>query len=486
MLFNSINYIFFLLPITCVVYYLFLKHRLVIASKIWLVLVSIVFYSWYDPKYTTLLLLSMLGNFIIGSSFNAKIFENKKNRKKLLIFGLTANILLLGYFKYANFFIDNVNYIFHSHIEIAKIILPLGISFFTFTQIAYLVDAYKNEAKEYDFLSYMLFVTFFPHLIAGPILHHKEMMPQFNEVKRKVLRYKNIVIGGLGLFIIGLFKKVCIADTLSLYVANGYSPETSLSMIEAWIVMLSYTFQIYFDFSAYTDMAIGSAKMLNIDLPQNFNSPYKAISVQDFWKRWHMTLSRFLRDYIYIPLGGNRKGELRAYTNLVLTMLIGGLWHGASWLFVIWGGLHGFAQVINKLWQKTKIELPKWLAIFITFMFVNLTWIVFRAETLEQAKKIYSALFNINNFVIPKTYHLDLTFKTITDNNINYENILIMLPLAFILVFLCNNSQEIIRTIKLDNRTKAISFAILTAIIFLVCLLKMVTNSYSEFIYFNF
>lgn len=484
MLFNSINYILLFLPITCVVYYLLLKQKLIVASKIWLVFASIVFYGWYDPQYTSLLLLSMLGNFIIGTSFNAPVFQSIKNRKILLIFGLVANILLLGYFKYANFFIDNVNIIFHSHIEIAKIVLPLGISFFTFTQIAYLVDAYKNEAKEYDFLSYMLFVTFFPHLIAGPILHHKEMMPQFNEVKRKVLKYKNFLVSGIGLFLIGLFKKVCIADTLSLYVANGYAGETNLSMLEAWIVMLSYTFQIYFDFSAYTDMAIGSAKILNIDLPQNFNSPYKAISVQDFWKRWHMTLSRFLRDYIYIPLGGNRNGEIRTYTNLVLTMLIGGLWHGASWLFVIWGGLHGFAQCINKLWQKTKIEMPRSLAILITFLFVNLTWVIFRAETWEQANKIYSGLFNFSNFVIPKTVHLNFIFKTATTTT--YENVLFILPLAFILVFFCNNSQQIVSKIKIDTKIKAIVYAVCCSILLLLCLVKITTNHYSEFIYFNF
>ena len=484
MLFNSINYIFFLLPITCIVYYILLKSKLITASKIWLVFVSIIFYSWYDPKYTTLLLLSMLGNFVVGSCFNAKLFQNNKNRKGLLIFGLTANILLLGYYKYANFFIDNVNYLLSTHIEIAKIILPLGISFFTFTQIAYLVDAYKNEAKEYDFLSYMLFVTFFPHLIAGPILHHKEMMPQFNDIKRKVLRYRNIV-SGIGLFLIGLFKKVCIADIFAVYVANGYNSVLEISTLEAWIVMLSYTMQIYFDFSAYTDMALGSAKMLNIDLPQNFNSPYMAISVQDFWKRWHMTLSRFLRDYIYIPLGGNRNGEIKTYTNLVLTMLIGGLWHGASWLFVIWGGLHGLAQCINKLWQKTKIEMPKVLAIFITFMFINLTWIVFRAETLDQANKIYKALFNFGNFILPKIHHLDILFN-LSDQTIKYENILLMLPLGLIIVFACSNSSQIISKLKIDSKKKAVIYAIVAGLLFLFSLTKMITNNYSEFIYFNF
>lgn len=483
MLFNSINYIFFLLPITCIIYYLLLKQKLIIASKIWLVFISIVFYSWYDPKYTSLLLLSILGNYIVGNIFSAKTFQNNKKRKYLLLFGLTANILLLGYYKYANFFIDNINYLFATHIEIAKIILPLGISFFTFTQITYLVDIYKNKTKECNFLNYILFVTFFPHLIAGPILHHKEIIPQFDDIKRKILKYKNIT-SGIGLFLIGLFKKVYLADNFSLYVANGYSSALDLSILEGWIIMISYTLQIYFDFSAYTDMALGSAKMLNIDLPQNFNSPYKAISIQDFWKRWHITLSKFLKDYVYIPLGGNKDGEFKTYANIILTMLLAGLWHGASWLFVIWGALHGLAQCANKLWQKTKIEMPKTLAVFITFMFINFTWVIFRAESLEQANKIYKALFDFNSFIMPKFHYLNLVFNN--NHTTIYKNALLLLPLGLIIIFLCNNSSQIIKKLKINSENKAAFYAIVGSILFLFCLTKITTSSYSEFIYFNF
>lgn len=482
MLFNSLHYIFLFLPAVIVVYYFFLKRKNIIFSKLWLVISSILFYSWYDPKYTILLITSMLINFSLGSCFSKEFFTVQKHRKTLLIFAVAVNICILGYFKYMNFFIDNVNYIFHSSIHIAKIVLPLGISFFTFTQIAYLADAYKNESKEYSFLNYALFVTFFPHLIAGPILHHKEMMPQFDEVKRKLLNYKNLALG-IFLFTIGLFKKTCIADMLSLYVANGYSQSAELTVLEAWGIMFCYTFQIYFDFSGYTDMALGSAKMLNIDLPINFNSPYKAISVQDFWKRWHMTLSRFLRDYIYIPLGGNRKGEFRTYCNLLATMLIGGLWHGASWLFVIWGGLHGLAQCIHKLYLKTKYQFPKSLAIFITFMFVNFTWIIFRAENMNQVKKIFSALFNFHNFELPRIYHLDFVFRT---TNHTYPWILLILPMAFIIVFLFMNSNEIIQKINFRYRKKSVLIGLIMAIIFIICIIKTCSSSYSEFIYFNF
>lgn len=230
-------------------------------------------------------------------------------------------------------------------------------------------------------------------------------------------------------------------------------------------------------------MAIGSAKMLNIDLPINFNSPYKAISVQDFWKRWHITLSRFLRDYIYIPLGGNRKGELKMYSNLITTMLIGGLWHGASWLFVIWGGLHGLAQCANKLWQKTGIELPKAVSIFITFVFINLTWIIFRAENLEQVKKIYFSLINFTCFVIPKTNHLDFIFR---NNEHRYSDILFILPLALLLVFFCPNSQEIMSKIKIKNLKNAVFYGIIFALLFLITIFKLKSTNYTEFIYFNF
>lgn len=482
MLFNSFSYIFAFLPIVIVVYHILLKYRLIFASKIWLIFSSIIFYSWWDSKYTMLLLLSMLANFAIGSSFYAKIFQDINKRKCLLIFGIVMNIAILGYYKYANFFIDNINQLFHCNITFAKIILPLGISFFTFTQITYLVDTYKKEADEYSFVNYLLFVTFFPHLIAGPILHHKEIMPQFNDLKRKVLRYNNI-IKGLFLFIIGLFKKVCIADVLSLYVANGYSADADISILEAWIVMISYTLQIYFDFSGYCDMALGSAKMLNIDLPVNFNSPYKSISVQDFWRRWHMTLSRFLRDYIYIPLGGSRNGEFKTHKNILITMLIAGLWHGASWMFVLWGAVHGIAQCIHKLYLKTKIQIPKIFAIFITFMFINFSWIIFRAENFNQAKKIYKALFDINNFVIPKTYHFDFLFAGSQDY---YTRILLVLPAAMILIFLCKNSNEIVNNLNINSQRKAIKYAIIFAITFIFCILQLCISSYSEFIYFNF
>lgn len=481
MLFNSIEYIFLFLPIVVIIYFLLLQKHLVVASKIWLIISSICFYGWYDPKYTFLLIFSMLINFTIGNSFHRKIFQSFTKRKILLWVGLIFNILLLGYYKYANFFVDNINYIFKSDIHIAKIILPLGISFFTFTQIAYLVDEYKKEASEYNIVNYMLFVTFFPHLIAGPILHHKEIIPQFSELSRKILNYKNLSFG-ISLFIIGLFKKVIIADSLSEYVNIGYNINTQLSMLESWIVMLSYTLQIYFDFSGYTDMALGSAKMLNIDLPKNFNSPYKAVSIQDFWRRWHITLSRFLKDYIYIPLGGNRQGERRTYFNLITTMLIGGLWHGASWMFVLWGGVHGLALSINRFYSRHFKEPKKWISILVTFIFLNITWVIFRAENFTQVKRIIFNLFNFQNFVIPKTFGLTFEFNDIN----NYNNILVVLPIALLVVFCLPNSNQIVEKLKFKNIKTSIILAIVFYMLFISIILKMAIMPYSEFIYFNF
>jgi len=312
LLFNSYEFIFAFLPITFFVYFYLNSKRLTEASKAFLVFASLFFYSWWNIAYLPLILGSILFNFAIGSTIS-KMNTVKSNTKKgvsqkmLLTFGIISNILLLGYFKYMDFFIANINTLLHTQLDMMHIILPLGISFFTFTQIAYLVDTYRNEVKEMDYLNYTLFVTFFPHLLAGPILHHKEMMPQFDSLRSKVINYKNIA-AGLFLFSIGIFKKVVIADTFAVWATAGFDTAETLNLLEAWATSLSYTFQLYFDFSGYTDMAIGVALLFNIKLPINFNSPYKATSIQDFWRRWHITLSRFLRDYIYIPLGGNRGG----------------------------------------------------------------------------------------------------------------------------------------------------------------------------------
>lgn len=380
----------------------------------------------------------------------------------------------MGYFKYADFFILNANFIFGSEFEFLKLTLPLAISFFTFQQIAYLVDSYKGETKEYDFLSYALFVSFFPQLIAGPIVHHKEMMPQFAKLKNKVKNHGNILLG-LFIFSMGLFKKVVIADTFAVYATQGFDKMEVLEFFTAWQTSLSYTFQLYFDFSGYCDMAIGAALLFNIRLPINFNSPYKACDIQDFWRRWHITLGRFLRDYIYIPLGGNRGGLTRTCLNLFATFLIGGIWHGAGWTFIFWGFLHGIALVIHRLWLLTKIKLPKILAWIITFNFVNFAWVFFRANSFEDALKVLKGMVGVNGVKFDKI--LNLTDKAI---NLNLSFLALYLILAFVLVLCFKNSLQI-----LENKPK-ISNTIYFAIIFLIALLSMSISKYSEFIYFNF
>lgn len=487
MLFNSYEFIFFFLPITFFVYFWLNKKRLTYASKAWMVLASLFFYSWWNIIYLPLILASILFNFTMGTSISlTESAERKKRitRKALLSFGVVSNILLLGYFKYMDFFIANTNTALGINLNLMHIILPLGISFFTFTQIAYLVDAYRDEVKEMDYLNYTLFVTFFPHLLAGPILHHKEMMPQFDALKNKVINYKNIS-DGLFLFSIGLFKKVIIADTFAQWANAGFASTEVLNLFEAWATSLSYTFQLYFDFSGYTDMALGVALMFNIRLPINFNSPYKALNIQDFWRRWHITLSRFLRDYIYIPLGGNRNGEVRTYSNLFSVFLIGGLWHGASWMFIIWGALHGIAITLHRAWQQMGLKMNTLLAWFITFNFINITWIFFRAKDWAQAKKILVAMFG-GEMIIPHKY-ID-KFPILNENFIGgevfanihgKEQTTFWIIAAFIVVLLFKNSTTYIAQFKPS---------VWNYLLFIAFSSYAVSNmtKISEFLYFNF
>lgn len=415
--------------------------------------------------------------------------DNKRvrvSKKGVLVFGIVVNLSLLGYFKYSDFFISNINAVLNSHIALQHLLLPLAISFFTFQQIAYLVDSYKGETKEYDFLNYAIFVTFFPQLIAGPIVHHKEMMPQFANIRNKAANYKNIS-KGLFVFSIGLFKKVIIADTFAVWANAGFDTAHTLNFFEAWATSLSYTFQLYFDFSGYTDMAIGLALLFNIRLPINFNSPYKATNIQDFWRRWHITLSRFLRDYIYIPLGGNRHGELRTYNNLMATFLLGGIWHGAGWTFVFWGFLHGLAIVIQRIWNNFGFKLHRWFAWFITFNFVNITWVFFRAKEWDDALKVLDGMIAVNHIVLPEAvsakfaflHHYGITFGNFLAN-INGDKLTPAWIMIFLfVVFFVRNSNQMKDSFNLTSRT-----VLLSGFLFVYAALSL--NKVSEFLYFNF
>ena len=472
MLFNSYEFIFLFLPFTFFIYFYLNERRLIEGSKGFLVFASLFFYSWWNILYLPLILGSMLFNYVIGVSLSKETNHKMISKKQLLIFGIVLNILLLGYFKYTDFLIDNINYISNSSIPTLNLALPLAISFFTFQQIAYLVDSYRDEANEYDLLNYAVFVTFFPQLIAGPIVHHKEMMPQFMNVRNKVKNYKNITLG-LFVFSIGLFKKVVIADTFALWATHGFDVAYTLNIFEAWATSLAYTFQLYFDFSGYTDMAIGAALLFNIKLPINFNSPYKALNIQDFWRRWHITLSRFLRDYVYIPLGGNRNDKFTTYNNLLATFIIGGLWHGAGWTFIFWGFLHRTALIAYKIWQELNVTINKYLAWFITFNFLNISWVFFRAKEWEDAIKVLKGMFGI--------LEISNLSSLVSFGGVSKIDLLVIVFLYIfsIYTFFIKNSNELLVDFQYNQKNLLLSvFSSVVAILHF--------NKISTFLYFDF
>lgn len=399
MLFNSYIFIFLFLPIVILGFIILRRHSTTWPIA-WITCISLFYYGWWKPQFLILLIFSITVNLIFGKLIN-QYRELKTISKTILILGIVFNLGLLAYFKYAGFFVANFNDLFKTGFPLPHILLPIGISFITFQKIAFLVDAHRGLVRNFTILNYIFFVTFFPQLIAGPIVHHAEIMPQLASVSRRNIRIDFSI--GISIFIIGLFKKVVIADGLSIYADAGYSMLTAghtLNFISAWITVISYSLQLYFDFSAYSDMAIGLGRMFGIRLPLNFYSPYKATSIIDFWRRWHMTLSRFLRDYLYIPLGGNQKGFIRRYLNLIIVMLLGGLWHGANWTFAIWGGVHGILLILNHAWRQLpfthhryyQIAPIRMIGMMSTFILVTLAWIPFRAETMSHARNMLSYL----------------------------------------------------------------------------------------------
>jgi D-alanyl-lipoteichoic acid acyltransferase DltB (MBOAT superfamily) len=513
MLFNSYVFIFAFLPIVLCGYHFISRHQPQLSAP-WLVMSSLVFYSWWNTSYLLLLLLSVIFNYVTGSLLGHTNPANTFYKKSIFSLGVLANVALLGYYKYAHFVTNNLNLVFHTSFHFEKIILPLAISFFTFQQIAYLVDAYRGETKEYDFLRYCLFVTFFPQLIAGPIVHHKEMMPQLSRALHGGLKASNLA-PGIALFIVGLFKKVIIADTLAEYASPVFAAaETSynLSFSEAWIGALAYTLQLYFDFSGYADMALGLGRMFGVYLPINFLSPYKAKNIAEFWRHWHMTLSRFLRDYIYFPLGGNRNGHLKALRNLTITMLIGGIWHGAGWTFTIWGLTHGLLLAGYYVWRKFTAKLtsnihgwlPELIALLTTQVIVVLTWVLFRAETLTGAGALYRAILGLNGFVFPDNLleKIPLLAPWLVDHGILFKSLayldssttLFHLFIGFVFVMTAPNTMQIFaagNTVYYDEVSPSrIQFKL--NIIWLVLISWMAFYSVAhltritEFLYFNF
>ena len=468
MLFNSYDYLLVFLPVTAVIYLALGRLDRIAASKVWLVFASLVFYSWWGLHYLPLIVTSILVNYAIGTALGrGEVLPSL--RRALLIAGLGFNLGLLGYFKYANFFVENLNNVAGINVDLAHVALPLAISFFTFQKIAYLVDSFRGQTVDYNFLDYALFVTFFPQLIAGPIVHHKDVVPQFRDRTNAGPNPNNISIG-LSILGIGLFKKVMIADSIAPYVAHGFDGSGPITCLEAWIASLGYTFQLYFDFSGYTDMAIGAALLFNVRLPINFNSPYQALNIQDFWRRWHITLSRFLRDYVYIPLGGNRRGELSTYANLFATFLIGRLWHGTSWMFVIWGALHGIAIVAHRAWNKAGFRIPVLIGWLLTFSFVNFTWIFFRANDMASANRIISRMMNFR----------DGSLSVLNSPSVHAT---LLIAAAFLITLVGKPTLELCA-----SRPKSVWIMMSSGALFGIALISVLAaaNTASEFLYFNF
>ncbi|MEQ8708379.1 MAG: MBOAT family protein [Rhodospirillales bacterium] len=406
MLFNSLEFIFIFLPMSLVAFYgaRWLFRGSVRPLLAVLLVVSLFFYGYWNADYLWLLAGSVVFNYGCGELLR------RYPGKGLLAVGVTFNILLLGIFKYTGFLVSEIGDLFHTGWSAPDILLPLAISFFTFQQIAYLVDCYRGQAEgSGGLLEYAVFVSFFPQLIAGPIVRHSDVAPQFRS--RLGGRFSSpLMATGITLFVLGLFKKIVIADSLAPMADRAFGiveSGTLLSLFEAWAGLMAFTLQIYFDFSGYTDMALGLAAMFGISLPMNFRSPYKAQSIIDFWRRWHITLSTFLRDYVYIPLGGSRGASRRRYVNLLIVMLIGGLWHGAGWTFVLWGGAHGLMLCLNHLWIRSAVAwrpaLPRWAGWVFTFIGVALAWVLFRAETLPGASAMYASLAGSGGVMIPET-----------------------------------------------------------------------------------
>lgn len=425
MLFNSVEFLFFYLPLVLAVFTWLNRKRDGQSAVAFLGLASIFFYAWWDARYVVLLMTSMAWNWWCGSKLMAR------PSRKVLATAIGVNLAVLGYYKYANFFISATASLVGFDAHLSTIVLPLGISFFTFTQIAFLVDAHRGVVRDKGILNYALFVTFFPHLIAGPVLHHKEMMPQFAALQGKRVA-PLMVANGLFLLMIGLFKKLIIADNLARYVDPAFANVSVLEIMDAWTATVGYTLQLYFDFSAYSEMAMGLALLFGIRLPLNFNSPYKATNLADFWKRWHMTLSRFLRDYLYIPLGGNRHGVARTLAALMATMLLGGIWHGAGWQFIIWGLMHGLLLVVHRLWRMAGMAMRDWPGRLLTFSYVMLAWVMFRAKSPEDAITIWRKMAGLDGIVLPVAFR---EFKvhgiaTSLSPTINGIEIFVMIVLA--------------------------------------------------------
>jgi len=500
MLFNSFEFLFLFLPVTLVIYTLLCRLRNPVWPLVWLLLASLLFYGWWHPAYVALLLISIGINFFVGQVLRSQGVA-RAQRKRLLVAGIIFNLGLLAWFKYADLLAQSFSRISGTEFDSLGIVLPLAISFFTFQQIAYLVDAYRGRVKHADLMRYSVFVAFFPQLIAGPIVHHSEMLPRLNDASRNRFDPQGMA-EGVSFFAIGLCKKVVVADSLAQLANPVFSQAVSsgtFNSADYTIALLAFSLQIYFDFSAYSDMAIGLGRMFSVQLPINFNSPYKAVNIIDFWRRWHMTLSRFLKEYLYIPLGGNRKGSARRYLNLMITMLLGGLWHGAQWQFVVWGLLHGiyltiahgFHYICTK--QRLSFQSPRLrriLAQVLTLLAVVISWLFFRATSISEAWAMLGRILSFDGFTLSAAYQSTLVGSNIVQvlpARLSTElAVFSSLLLLVVWVLKLPNSQQLVLNPEQQSRQWRPNKAWATAIACLFVLSVLNLGQINEFIYFQF
>ena len=490
MLFNSYIFILLFLPLVLIIYFLLNKFNKYVLSNVWLICMSLWFYAYFNTNYIIILLLSISVNYIISRILYMEYMNRNQSIKKAVLFsGILINVGSIFYFKYFDFFIDNMNSLFNQTFELKNILLPLGISFFTFQQMSFIVDSYKmcGGGYKYSFLEYSAYVTFFPQLVAGPIVTHDVLVPQLQDESRKQLNW-DYMAKGIALFTLGLAKKVLLADVFGNAVSYAFDNIEFLDSTNAVIAMLSYTIQIYFDFSGYSDMAIGLGWMMNIDLPVNFDSPYKALTVTGFWKRWHMTLTSFFTKYLYIPLGGNRKGTRRTCINIFIVFLLSGLWHGAGWTFVLWGAMHGLAQIAERLFKAWWDKMHPVFSWMLSFGFINVTWVFFRADSIHDALRILKRIFCMNFGSIDQeivSVFAQPEWQYISDFNPEFLQVypncimLIYYLLVFVIILGMPNAKYIAEN-HIQNKVVPVAIAFCLT----WCLFSF--SGVSTFLYFNF